>query len=78
MASLKKEYTWELGKLPQGRKAVGTGWVSAKYCNSKVLVVRQMARLVAKGLTRIIGTNFQKACLPVTQNAKILWSCFCF
>ena len=50
MKSLYKNDTWELTRLPKGKKAIGCKWVCAKKHGSlKEDMVRYKARLVAKG-----------------------------
>ena len=51
MESLYKNDTWELEKLPKGKKAIGCKWVFAKKDVSPDMTVRYKARLVAKGYT---------------------------
>jgi hypothetical protein len=49
MESLYKNETWDLVKLPSGRKLVGSKWVFKKKMNVTGQVKKFKARLVAKG-----------------------------
>jgi hypothetical protein len=49
MESIEKNKTWELVKLPVGKKPIGLKWVYKLKRNSDGEVVKHKARLVAKG-----------------------------
>ncbi|KAL0548871.1 hypothetical protein IC582_013348 [Cucumis melo] len=50
--AIKKNNTWELSTLPNGKKAVGVKWVFKIKRNEKGEVERYKARLVAKGYSQ--------------------------
>jgi len=47
--SIEKNRTWELVKLPAGKRPIGVKWVYKLKRNSDGEVVKHKARLVAKG-----------------------------
>jgi hypothetical protein len=55
-----KNGTWELIKLPPGRKVIGSRWVFKVKCNADGSVERYKARLVAKGFSQRPGVDFDK------------------
>ncbi|MCO5574557.1 hypothetical protein L7F22_028345 [Adiantum nelumboides] len=50
MDALVKNETWDLVRLPSGKKAIGSKWVYKVKCKSDGSVERYKARLVAKGM----------------------------
>lgn len=71
MTSLNNLDTWELVRLPPGRKVVKTRWVFDVKRNGEGAVVRYKARLVAKGFTQVEGIDFQEVYSPVSRYATI-------
>ena len=51
MKVLHKNHTWELVKLPIGKKTVGCRWVFTVKHNADGSIERYKAKLVAKGYT---------------------------
>eukprot|EP01018_Ginkgo_biloba_P015053 Gb_15757 [translate_table: standard] len=58
MVALKKNDTWDLVPLPDGRKPVGCKWVFKKKVSSDGSVEKYKARLVAKGYSQVEGIDF--------------------
>jgi hypothetical protein len=66
-----KNSTWELVKLPPGRKAIGSKWIFKVKRNPDGTVKQYKARLVAKGLGQRPGVDFDKTLAPTTKWAAI-------
>jgi hypothetical protein len=64
--------TWELVKLPPGRKAIGSKWVFKVKRNPDGTVERYKARLVAKGFGQRPGIDFDETFAPTTK-----WAALC-
>ncbi|KAL0549913.1 hypothetical protein IC582_014408 [Cucumis melo] len=58
--AIKKNDTWELSTLPNGKKAVGVKWVFKIKRNEKGEVERYKARLVAKGYSQRKGIDYDE------------------
>ena len=58
MDALNGNGTWNLVKLPTGKKVSGCRWVFAVKVNPDGSVARLKARLVAKGYARTYGVNY--------------------
>jgi hypothetical protein len=56
--SLYKSDTWDLVKLPNGRKIVGRKWVFKKKMNARSQVVKFKCLLVSKGYSQVEGVDF--------------------
>jgi hypothetical protein len=50
--------TWDIVKLPSGRKHVDSKWVFNNKMNAAGQVKKFKARLVAKGYSQVEGVNF--------------------
>ena len=69
METLQKNSSWELVKLPKGKKTVGCKWVfTVKH---KAEIERFKARLVAKGCTQTYGMVYQETFAPVAKISTI-------
>ncbi|KAG8492401.1 hypothetical protein CXB51_009724 [Gossypium anomalum] len=72
MESLHKNRTWDLVKLPKGKKAVRCEWVFKKKEGTPgVEEPRYKARLVAKGYSQIPGVDFTDVFSPVVKHSLI-------
>lgn len=58
MEALEKNKTWELMKLPAGKKPVGCKWIYTVKYKADGWIERYKARLVAKGYTQTYGINY--------------------
>lgn len=62
--------TWELTKLPQGRKAVGCKWTFKIKTGANGEITRYKARLVAQGFSQKYGEDYE-VFAPVVKQATI-------
>ncbi|KAL4020424.1 hypothetical protein IC575_019200 [Cucumis melo] len=65
--AIKKNDTWELSTLPNGKKAVGVKWVFKIKRNEKGEVKRYKARLVAKRYSQRKGIDYDEVFAPVAR-----------
>jgi len=65
--ALEDQGTWDITKLPQGVKAIGSKWVFRIKYNSNGTVERYKARLVALGNHQKEGIDFTKTFAPVVK-----------
>jgi hypothetical protein len=63
--------TWELVKLPPGRKAIGSKWVFKVKCNTNSSIKRYKALLVAQGFSQRPGIDFNKTFAPTAKWAAL-------
>ncbi|KAG8474939.1 hypothetical protein CXB51_031653 [Gossypium anomalum] len=72
MESLHKNKTWDLMKLPKGKKTVRCKWVfKKKEGTPRVEEPRYKVRLVAKGYSQIPGVDFTDVFSPVVKHSSI-------
>jgi Reverse transcriptase (RNA-dependent DNA polymerase) len=67
--SLEKNKTWEVCKLPDGKKAIGSKWVFKTKLDANGNVVRRKARAVAKGFSQKFGVDYDEVFAPVARSA---------
>ena len=67
MVALKKNVTWELLPLPEGKKAVGCRRVFTVKHKADGSIERYKARLVTKGYTQSYGLDYQETFAPVAK-----------
>jgi hypothetical protein len=71
LKSLEKNQTWDLVKLPQGRKVVDCKWVYKIKPGINGEAERYKARLCARGFTQIYGIDFDETFAPVVKFTSI-------
>ena len=78
MEAAQKEYdglvkngTWEIVKLPPGRKAIGSMFTFLLKRNSDGSIARHKARLVANGNTQVKDIDFKEVFSPTYRQAAI-------
>ena len=72
MESLQKNKTWELVKLPKGKKAIGCKWIfHKKEALSKKEGEKFKAQLVAKGYSQREGNDYNEIFSPVVKHTSI-------
>lgn len=69
LESHRRNHTWELVPLPEGKKLVGSKWVFKLKRNEEGKIVKHKARVVAQGYTQKFGEDFEEVYAPVTQHA---------
>jgi hypothetical protein len=76
MESLHKNETWDLVKLPSGRKLVNSKWVFKKKMNLTRQVEKFKAQLVVKGYSQVEGVDFGDIFLPIAKlnSIRVLFS----
>lgn len=60
LEALKKNNTWKLVPLPEGKKIVGCKWVFSIKYKADGSIDRYKARLVGKGFTHTYGIDYSK------------------
>lgn len=67
LKALKKNDTWDLTSLPEGKKCVGSKWVFTIKYHADGSVERYKARLVARGFTQTYGLDYEETFAPVAK-----------
>jgi hypothetical protein len=77
LRALEKNKTWDLVKLPAGKKVVSCKWVFTVKQNPEGKVERYKARLVARGYSQTYGIDYDETFAPVAKMStiRILISC---
>jgi len=78
--SIAQNQTWQLVKLPPGRKAIGVRWVLTVKRDAKGAIIKHKARLVAKGYSQQFGFDFDETYAPVVriEHVRILFALAAF
>ncbi|KAK9208458.1 hypothetical protein WN944_000814 [Citrus x changshan-huyou] len=72
MKSLYQNQTWELVKLPKGKRAIDNKWVYTKKQGSpNQTTPRYKARLVSKGFAQKEGIDYNEVFSPVVKHTSI-------
>ena len=76
MASLMKNKTYDLVKLPRGRRSIGSRWVFAVKYHKDGSIDRFKARLVARGFSQRFGVDYNQTYSPTVrpESLRILFS----
>src|SRR5882762_2597585 len=69
--ALLKNGTWNVVRLPEGEKAIGSGWVFKIKQNADGSIERYKGRFVAKGFSQHPGLDFTEVFAPTVPMATI-------
>ena len=69
--SLQKNDVWELVKLPNGRKTVGSKWVFKEKIGADGSIEHYKARLVAQGYSQQRGLDYDETFSPVVRTESV-------
>ena len=68
---LKKNETWNLTELPEGKTAIGCKWVYKAKTDEHGVVTRYKARLVAQGYSQKYGEDYDEVFAPVAKSTTL-------
>ena len=71
MESLRKNDTWDLVGLFDGRKTIGSKWVFKRKRNAIGHIEKYKARLVSKKYSQVQGVKFSEIFSPVSKLTSI-------
>jgi len=71
MEALHKNKTWDLVKLPNGKKVVGCKWVFTIKHKADGSLKRYKARLVAKDFTQTYGIDYEETFASIAKMNSI-------
>ena len=69
--TLVKNGAWEIVDLPQGEKAIGSGWVFRVKRNADGSIERFKARIIAKGYSQHPGLDYNESFAPTFRPATL-------
>lgn len=67
LSAIERNKTWELVRLPPGRRPIGLKWVYKLKRDPNGNVLKHKARLVAKGYVQKQGIDFEDVFAPVAR-----------
>ncbi|KAG8497290.1 hypothetical protein CXB51_008531 [Gossypium anomalum] len=67
ITALEDNGTWEISKLPTGKKTVGCKWIFTTKFKPDGSIDRYKARLVARGFTQTYGLDYEETFAPVAK-----------
>ena len=67
LQALDENKTWNIVKLPHGKKTVGCRWIYKIKHRSDGTIERHKARLVARGFTQTYGEDYKETFAPVAK-----------
>ncbi|KAK2443673.1 putative mitochondrial protein [Trifolium repens] len=71
LKSIEKNQTWELVKLPNGKKTIDLKWVYKTKLNPDGSISKHKARLVARGFLQKEGIDYNEVFAPVARHETI-------
>lgn len=69
--AFERHKVWELTKLPEGKKAVGSKWIYKIKYNEDGTVNKYKARLVAQGFSQKFGVDYDEVYAPVAKTTTL-------
>lgn len=69
--SLEANHTWDVVKVPKGKKSISCRWVYKIKYKSDGTIERQKAYSVAKGFTQKHGIDYHKTFSPIVKNSLL-------
>ncbi|KAL0456195.1 UNVERIFIED_CONTAM: Retrovirus-related Pol polyprotein from transposon TNT 1-94 [Sesamum latifolium] len=68
---LGRNQTWQITKLPPGKRAIGCKWVFRLKLKDDGTIDRHKTRLVAKGYTQVEGVDYVESFSPVAKTVTV-------
>jgi len=64
---LKRNEVWDLVPKPTSHKSIGTKWIFRNKLDESGIIVRNKAKLVAKGYNQEEGIDYDETCVPIAR-----------